>query len=148
MLENQQQQPTPPRRVSVAEMCKRPKHIKPDDLKEVLAVQPWSNSPIFSPGYEGKSEFISNWAEGETLMGVLGGKVKFATPEGEDNEAYVALQTETGEWFRAYASGQLKFLLRDISIGEYVELTYLGKEPGVDKKGKPREFKKFRVHKP
>jgi hypothetical protein len=91
----------------------------------------WGESPFFGPLTEGKgSEHVTAIEEGQSICGIFHG-LRISNkkgPESAQND-YAVFMTEDGDRFRMFTPGQLRYQLStNVKVGQYVEITYLGKK--------------------
>ena len=93
----------------------------------------WQDSAFFAPGMETDSEHKLAWPIGQTLAGVFHGIREKKNVGPKSCAHYGVFETSTGTKFRCDAPGQLRYNLQNLTVGTYIEITYLGKEEVEDK---------------
>lgn len=100
-------------------------------MRDLSAGDPWAESDFFAPTATGEtgSEHLKPWPKDATLAGIFRGmRVANRNKPANDQRDYAVFETDDGTRFRCYTPGQLKFQLGQAGEGNYVEMTYLGKE--------------------
>ena len=114
-------------------------------LREVGGEDPWAESPMFAPTLDPASitsEFIKPWEKDVVLAGIFRGlRTANKAKAKQEQRDYAVFETDTGEKFRAYTPGQLRYNLQNnAKVGDYVEVTYLGKQ---EVEGQPQPLHQF-----
>lgn len=100
-------------------------------LTDLSAGDPWAEAPFFAVDPDGtlEHEHITGWRKDSLICGIFHG-VRVANKQGPANKQrpYAVFMDDDGNRFRVYTPGQLQYQLKDLPVGTYVEMTYLGKD--------------------
>lgn len=88
----------------------------------------WAETPILACGMTEDSEHKSAWPVGATIAGIFRGLREKKNPGPKTCKDYGIFESEKGEKFRVDAPGSLRYQLENSEIGDYLTITYQGKE--------------------
>lgn len=114
---------------------KRPENAR---MEDVSAGDPWSEAPFYTWG-ETQSDKLISIAVDETIRGRFHG---LRTAKEGKKSRYAIMETLSGVKFRVFTPGQLVYFLDNrCEKGDYVEITYRGKEYVEDIQEEAHQFK-------